>query len=162
MKAIILSFALLALWTVNDVRAQQPNPAPYKPMSEFQQDTLRYLTYNFIDNKARYVGHKFEEVLRDYKLPILFCTGKYEVFSAQRPGAVVTSVLIVYRNTMHVDLGIGTMYLLQIFFSPASHQPYPLFSKDNQGTPERDPYARALRLKDAIVSDITIIKHGRK
>lgn len=46
------------------------NELPYKPFSEFQGDTLRYLEYNYTTRAEQYVGKTVGVVLEECELPI--------------------------------------------------------------------------------------------
>jgi hypothetical protein len=63
MKTIILFFFLSL--TALTVKGQE-----YRPLPTFDTDTVAYYRYNFIENKDRYVGQRFEKLLADYELGI--------------------------------------------------------------------------------------------
>ena len=63
MKHLFLFFAFLSVFTV-ETYAQ----AEYKSLESFNNDTLKYIRYNFEENKQRYIGQAYSKLIKEFEL----------------------------------------------------------------------------------------------
>ena len=63
MKHLFLLFAFLSVFTV-ETYAQ----AEYKSLESFNNDTLKYIRYNFEENKQRYIGQAYSKLIKEFEL----------------------------------------------------------------------------------------------
>ncbi len=63
MKHLFLLFAFLSVFTVETYAH-----AEYKSLESFNNDTLKYIRYNFEENKKRYIGKPFCEFIKEFQL----------------------------------------------------------------------------------------------
>lgn len=63
MKNLFLFFAFLSVFTV-ETYAQ----AEYKSLESFNNDTLKYIRYNFEENKQRYIGQAYSKLIKEFEL----------------------------------------------------------------------------------------------
>ena len=63
MKHLFLFFAFLSVFTV-ETYAQ----AEYKSLESFNNDTLKYIRYNFEVNKQRYIGQAYNKFIKEFEL----------------------------------------------------------------------------------------------
>ena len=139
----------------------------YKPLSSFNGDTIEFLRYNFRENKNRYIGQKFEKLLKDYEkeLPIKTCLHNFKRTEKNKPGKIYRVVLgyLDYDQDLIYYRADKPYYYLIIKFSPALE----LMKNPTADNTELPPFANfiieeenkhivAHRMKDAIISDISI------
>ena len=67
MKHLFLLFAFLSVFTV-ETYAQ----AEYKSLESFNNDTLKYIRYNFEENKERYMGQPFSKFIKEFELTLYY------------------------------------------------------------------------------------------
>ncbi|MDR0768603.1 MAG: hypothetical protein LBE71_01660 [Dysgonamonadaceae bacterium] len=67
-RNMIILFFLLSVLT----SAQAQETLPYKPWQEFNNDTLKYLEYNFNTRGTQYKGRTVKELFDDFELPVTF------------------------------------------------------------------------------------------
>ena len=80
MKHLFLLFAFLSVLTV-ETYAQ----AEYKSLKSFNNDTLKYIRYNFEENKERYMGQPFSKFIKEFELTLDY-DYIYEENPTQYPG----------------------------------------------------------------------------
>ncbi len=70
MKKTIIFILLIFICAIG--KAQ--NSLPYKPLSEFGNDTTAFVLYNFMDRAEQYKGKTLKEVAKDLQIPIKYIT----------------------------------------------------------------------------------------
>jgi len=73
----ILYFAistLLLLGCMATKNRKQVTDNTYRSFIEFKGDTVQYLTYNFINNKKKYIGKTFDTLLANLEMRVKSCT----------------------------------------------------------------------------------------
>ena len=63
MKHLFLFFAFLSVFTVETYAH-----AEYKSLESFNNDTLKYIRYNFEENKQRYIGQAYSKLIKEFEL----------------------------------------------------------------------------------------------
>ncbi|MDR0768355.1 MAG: hypothetical protein LBE71_00340 [Dysgonamonadaceae bacterium] len=94
-RNMIILFFLLSVLT----SAQAQETLPYKPWQEFNNDTLKYLEYNFNTRGAQYNGRTVKELFDDFELPVTFVVSR----TWRDDYATGASVLV------HLHLGIHSV-----------------------------------------------------
>lgn len=91
MKRII--FVLLLTAFAFNAKAQE-----YKPLVEFETDTIAYLQYNFIDRKDEYIGQPLRKLVADYEvLPFRLNPKETYPFAPEANGkSFIYGVVILY------------------------------------------------------------------
>jgi hypothetical protein len=92
----------------------------YKPLSTFKVDSLApvgsdtadYLKYNFIEHKDKYIGKTFEQVMKEVKLDVYFCTIQPIYYDRK----YCEDVLIRFYNPYLTERRKGVTYYLVITF----------------------------------------------
>ncbi len=94
MKHLFLFFAFLSVFTV-ETYAQ----AEYKSLESFNNDTLKYIRYNFEENKQRYIGQAYSKLIKEFEL-----TPYYDkTFKWREPNkSKIWGVRIAYFPDMYV------------------------------------------------------------
>ena len=69
-KNIIL-FALIILLSAGQLWAQRER-SPYRPLSTFNGDTLRYLEFNYTIRHAQYANKTVGEILKELECPVVY------------------------------------------------------------------------------------------
>lgn len=64
-KYILITILLIAALTIY-------GQAPHKSLYVCDYDTIEYVSYNFSENKARYIGQRVEKLLNELNFPIRF------------------------------------------------------------------------------------------
>ena len=67
MKKITLLFFLLVI-LIGKIYSQ----AEYKSLESFNNDTLKYIRYNFEENKERYMGQPFSKFIKEFELTLYY------------------------------------------------------------------------------------------
>lgn len=67
MKHLFLLFAFLSVFTVETYAH-----AEYKSLESFNNDTLKYIRYNFEENKERYMGQPFSKFIKEFELTLYY------------------------------------------------------------------------------------------
>ncbi|MDL2319711.1 hypothetical protein LJC45_01075 [Alistipes sp. OttesenSCG-928-B03] len=94
MKKIILPSLLLMFFCLQSSFSQQP--AEYKSLDSFKRDTLKFVLYNFEQNKEMYIGQVFEKFWTDYGLPMHIYEREYQSQSSKKDGKLYFITFLYY------------------------------------------------------------------
>ena len=141
---------------------------PYLSFSTFQGDTLAYLHYNYIENKAHYVGKTFEYLMNTFEMPVTY--NQYDrtmLLNDPNPSAISVSAIYLYSrdeaivNMGHLQYNRGEQlywpfYSFKVSFQPPYYMPNSPHVNDD-GSIERNYRNQVMKLKNAIVSNVELL-----
>ena len=125
MKAIKLFLFLFAIvFVCEHTRAQEAKP--YKPAETFQEDTARYLEYNFTTRNAQYIGKTVGEALKDLEYPILYVSPIYQNGIESDPPTRLAGLCFVVRQVGNEpsDSELKGYYIRIFFENPPTRDEY--------------------------------------
>ena len=95
MSIVMRKIIILSLFVVVAATVKSQDNLSYKPLSSFKNDTIAYFVYNFENRADFYKGKTIDEVLRDFRLPVVF----YRVNFILRPLGYRSLHLFVNSDT---------------------------------------------------------------
>ena len=108
-NSIILVLSAM-LFVCGHTRAQ--DDLPYRPFQAFNNDTIRYLDYNFTIRNDQYVDKTVGDLLRDLELPVIYISNI--VMQIDRPVHKLVGLNLVIRLVRDVDWDESKDYYIKI------------------------------------------------
>ena len=122
MNLILVGLLLIVFTGHTQVQEQ----LPYKAKATFNQDTLQYLEYNFIERASQYKGKKVSDVIKDFDLPVLYIAES--AYSGEiKQGEIITKVKSLSLAVHQVGVkpnALEDYYVVVYFTDPPTFAEY--------------------------------------